>query len=1107
MSQLDDLLARTSKPGRFVEHKRFVLSRDKAIDKQREFALRHPSQYVTELVQAAVFAGATYIAIDARPSSVLVAWVGGKVLEESQVENLLDYLFADRGDPEVRHLVQLAVGINAALQRKPRLLRIESGDGQSSLRMDVDRRGRAEGGRVEDAIAGTYLYAEFSGGWLKRFAGSTYTEEQSQVEERCLYTPVPILLNGRAPFGYRASRHIEVFGADAQSFFDDGSRRGVVAVHSAQRAERGFRIVVGGVWVSSMELDDLSSLPLVGVVCDDHLRKTADHSDIVRDRRFTELLHGVQPHANELLRGLHPTYVPPALPALPAVEARSAGGAPQVEPEALPESIPMVAPRGMAAPHTLDHATAPLFYVSPEHFAKVVGDATEPHQFPWRVLVLTEGQALTLGQRLGGALHRLTARADLTFVQRMLQRTDQVRQLEVQGAPRLTLRLHLQGALPDWGHGRPGVPWCIEHDDETLAYGVLDDRVRTVARRDGEVIEPAVLSHPVHLPGVSVVVHSAEPVLSPATVARAIHGAWRLAVPERGEADVPLLAALLGSVGLPQLLRADGRLSVEASLPKDWPDALRHVPLADTEQGPLTLQAFLALQGTDEVWQLRRASDIPVVEALEARFGMGHLTHPSLEGRPLFGVGYIGRRWVWLDGAPMWKLSAIEQLCFVGSTLSPRTHDERWVEVERPAPELVAARRADVEPVDMEEGWRLLRSRLMELARDRSWQREAHGEPTRARAEGMGRRALLNLTAHLGELDVPLFAPSDQGALRSLATLRTHPAARVAARHGVEVAEPWTFLLTRDELGVVEGPDGPALRYDDGPAVWQSLAEGDDGWLLRHEVRQPGLNGWLGLRLPHDATSGVLVRTTDRLLALPEIDERVPCHGLLWPDHGSRPLGPEQRRTVRLGALRLYQELVPVLQRRDTPERREAARRYAFVYVWRAHVRGQMGGTARELAKLVDVFDAQGHVWGPLEQWLETDPERRPPVDASLTPHPPEGADEAPLAPPPSQGALEGRLLDALALPELTLYLPPEGGDSLGPPCRLDEPRCTLTRVVLPLNHDHPMTKAAVGRPGPARELLLLELSRRIVTWGEERGLPLSMGRVHQALVAQRLDA
>ena len=73
MSALDALLARSRSPGTFVERSTFTLSRDKAIEKQREFALRHPAQYVLELIQAAVLSDATYIAVESSPSSILVA--------------------------------------------------------------------------------------------------------------------------------------------------------------------------------------------------------------------------------------------------------------------------------------------------------------------------------------------------------------------------------------------------------------------------------------------------------------------------------------------------------------------------------------------------------------------------------------------------------------------------------------------------------------------------------------------------------------------------------------------------------------------------------------------------------------------------------------------------------------------------------------------------------------------------------------------------------------------------------------------------------------------------------------------------------------------------
>lgn len=286
MSQLDAVVARARAPGQFVEERRFVLSREKAVAKQREFTLRHPSQAVLELIQGAVFAGATTIAVETHADSLMVAWVGAPAFTEDQLENWLDYLFADRGAEAMRPFVQLAVGLNALLQRNPKVLRVESGGNGQGVRMDLDKHGNVRIGAIPDPPEATYVFVEFSRGWFPRFSSADYTREQHLVEERCLYTPVPILLNGGAPFGYRGSRHIEIFGADHQQHFDDGQRRGVVAITSNTRASVGFRIVVGGVWINTLSLEELSPHTLLGVICDDRLRKTADHADIVQDRRY-----------------------------------------------------------------------------------------------------------------------------------------------------------------------------------------------------------------------------------------------------------------------------------------------------------------------------------------------------------------------------------------------------------------------------------------------------------------------------------------------------------------------------------------------------------------------------------------------------------------------------------------------------------------------------------------------------------------------------------------------------------------------------------------------------------------------------------------------------
>ncbi|MBX2802945.1 MAG: hypothetical protein KTR31_35005, partial [Myxococcales bacterium] len=893
MSQLDDLLARSRSPGTLIERRRFTLSRDKAIEKQREFALRDPKQYVLELVQAAVFGGATYIAIDTRPHSLLVAWVGGNALTAKELEDLFDYLFADRGDARWRHLVQLAIGVNAILQRRPRTLRIESGDGESAVRLDLDAAGKGTLGTPTDPIAGTYLYVEYGGGWFSRFRSNTLTDEQALVERRCLYTPVPILLNGSAPFGYRGSRHIEIFGARQQEHFDEEGRRGVVAIHTSPRAPRGFRMVVGGVWISTLALEPLADRALVGVICDDSLRKTADQSDIVQDHRYVHMLHAVQPVATKLMVSEEgPRYRAPSLPPMPELEPEASDAAPKgPAPQPLPEPLPMLWPRGTTTVDDLaGSGDVPLFFVEPTHETSLRGRTAEPDRFPWRVLVLTEGQVLTLAQAVPDAsLHRLTSKADVDFVRRVVDRRVRMRELPISGRGyRLVVRLHLEGPLPDWGHGQPGVPFCVVDAKGTVEFGVVDgNRIRVSGTRATTWDPIREVRTALTLPRVSLRLEVDRPdaLLEDRHLAAVLTRAWELAVPERGDPHPELLSALLGALAVPQFVRSSEGVTVEASLPVGWPDSLRHVPLVLTSDGDLSLQRFLRLLGTDATASVRDPSALPALDGLESRFGFGHLTHAGLEGQPLFGVGRIADRWVWLENEGMWVDDTLRQMVWVGATFAPRTQDARWRTESHPFPELVSATRADHTPDDWEGGWRLLSQQLHRIEGEGSWARFARGPISTARCEGLGRLAILHLAILLQRAHEPLLVPSDGGGRRSVDEIRTHRAARVVARHGVRLAEPWTFALTRDELAVVQ-PDpaaggGPQLRYDDAPEVWRSLSEAEQGWLVRDEVQQSGLRGWLGLRCPHDGTAGILLRTTGQLIALSDIDHSVPCHGLL----------------------------------------------------------------------------------------------------------------------------------------------------------------------------------------------------------------------------------
>lgn len=1121
MSQLDELLARSRAPGAFKNRRHFTLSREKAIEKQREFALRDPRGYVLEIIQGAIFAGATYMAVDARKNDILIAWVGAPMLKKEELENLFDYLFASRTDKRIRHMVQLAVGINALIQRKPRSIRLESGQDGRCIRLEMDADGRnASIGEVENPIEGTYLIAEFGGGWMARFGftSSQETNVETLIEQKCLYTPVPILLNGNAPFGFRATRNIEIFGSRDQVQFDEGERRGVVAVHTSSKAPLGFRMVVGGVWIAQHRLEAVSDQPLVGVICDDGLRKTADQGDIVQDERYLRMLHAVQPHATTLIRrAVDASYVPPVLPAVAPEEEVDveAPTGPEIVYAPVPDVIPMVGPRGTTSLSRLENAgDEPIFWCTPETSKELEGDVADPLRFPFRLLVLEEGQANQVGRDHPEiALHRLNAPTDIDFVLRVMERGVEIRRVSVPlDGGVLQVRLHLQGRLPAWGNGRRGTPVLLRRRGKTIATGAIDE-----TRVFFTHLPAYELSLQLGLPRLSLVLDtdSDELPFDDEVARQALAAAWRVAAPENDAPDPDLLAALLGHEAQPQFAEdphpvgrehhPDARVVLGAALPPSWPVRLRSVPLIDVHTGPLDLDGYLALVQTGEVAWVRDAESLARMRPLEERFGFGHLAQHGVDELPLFAVAHVGARWTWVKDDRFFSSGTpFTHLVFVAPNFGARTHDRAYELVAQPAKELLAVKRRDAPDLDLEEAWRLLYEGVKRLELENLWSRRVSVSRL-DRARSVGRLALFHLTGLVeGAEDDPVLLPSDGGARWSTKRLRHDPTARISAANGVVVAEPTTFCLTYGSYQAIAPNREVDLRYDDHPDVWRSLAEtSGEGWLLRTEIQEVRLKGWLGLRMPYDATCGILLRTTGSLMALPELDERIPAHGLLWPTHGHHLLTEGERQLLQLAGLRMYAQLVDLLRGRLDPERAHAARLYAWVFCHRAHRRGRLSGTALQLARQVEVFGEDGRTWGTLDRWLDTPAARRPAPPAEVVLPEPVEEEERPqdLVKGPQLSALQHRLEEILP-PGLEIEV--QAGE-LGRGAIVDTVS-SGRRIGLRLNVQAGLVSEGIAREGASRELLLLEMARKLSQWGRAAGEELPLPRLQQMLLSQRFE-
>ncbi|MEQ1504546.1 MAG: hypothetical protein ABMB14_20070, partial [Myxococcota bacterium] len=810
----------------------------------------------------------------------------------------------------------------------------------------------------------------------------------------------------------------------------------------------------------------------------------------------------------------------------------------QARAEPLPELIPMVAPRGVTTAAELRRRTdAPVFTVS-RTVARSLGSTASPDRFPWKILVLTDGQAQTLSSAVPErAIHRLTSKADLDFVRRIVDRRIRTREVSIDApsggawSGRVVVTSYLEGPLPDWG---PGVPFCVVGPHGVVELGGIDGHVVNVTG-GREMTKPRTLATAFALPRVALTIHdSTDGKLDESHVRAALEAAHPLAVPpDGGEVDGPLLAELLGALGVPQLVLADGTIRTEVALPLGWPRDVRQAPLARTTTGPLTLDRLEGALGRPETFSVPDLGALLALDGLERRLGYGHLTHPELEARPLFGAGRFGDRWIWLEHAEAWSSPALQQVVWVGATFCPRDRDQVFTTGVRPYPEIVGAARiggdTPSDPRSYDRGLFTLFTGLQRVEAERRWDAFASrpGEPapiTAGRAEGMGRLALIHLARWLHSDRTPLLVPSDGGGRRSLAEIREHPAARIVARRGVRLAEPWTFALTRDELEAISDGPPPRLRYDDRPDVWRTMSDTDRGWLVRHEVHQAGLRGWLGLRVPYDGTAGVLLRTTGQLIGLSELERSVPCHGLLWSEDGAPTLNVEQRRLAQLAGLRLYQELVAILDRPPRPEWAEAARSYAIPFVLLVWRRAEvLSGTALELARRIELRrpggSSDGSTVGTLDAWLRTPPALRPAADG-IDPReldaaaPPEPTDERPLVrsgpsamvPTASVQAIERRILDAIGNPSLALRVAP-----VARPGSLDiawiRPDSHRGRLVFSVNLDHAPVRRALQADGRSREVLLLELVRQACAFGAEHGREFDLGRAQQVLLAQRFGA
>ena len=323
MSNIDEIIKRSRKPGGFQSKGFFTLEIHKARQKISEFALPAVEYAILEFTQSAAAIGAKLVDISAARHPVVVSFVGGYYTGE-ELQRLFDYLLLDIDDARVRALRRLAVGVAAVLKENSPGVVIESGNGtlNGSARLEIrNLKDEFTLGTPQKPIDGTYIrvgmpsshdFGKRIGSFLQR-SMEAFSEEginvspddvrisnvEALVYARCLYSIVPLQLNGELITGYNTSKSMKMRHLRFPVAFDEGDLYGGIGMMHDTEHPAELKILTNGIWVETIHPD----LPkgLFGVVGYERIHKTASQYGIVRDNRLDEMLERLKPHVDKIL--------------------------------------------------------------------------------------------------------------------------------------------------------------------------------------------------------------------------------------------------------------------------------------------------------------------------------------------------------------------------------------------------------------------------------------------------------------------------------------------------------------------------------------------------------------------------------------------------------------------------------------------------------------------------------------------------------------------------------------------------------------------------------------------------------------------------------------
>lgn len=329
--------------GRLDSRGHFTLDVAKALEKMRQFQLRDPRLYVLNLVAAAVANGASFVRTSSTPESFSLESDGRGYAFEDLAELFSSPFIANA--PERRATQELAIGLFGTRGLTVQQVSLETWQGDLGARLAIVE-GRLEIARLTQNPLPEGLNVRLSVREKSSLLDSAYgllgkvrrvkpqTQESEYVRGLCVFSPVPITLNGEQvnlpiPCG-GALVAGQVSGPDGRSFplsailaeqvvsRSEGPYAATLVLENRTLPGDALTVVVNG--VSFSEFKEVPAYPNARVVVHaSHLKKDFSQSSLVLDDEFRAMLEWINCQLDELAAELltrHPEHEKLVLPSL-----------------------------------------------------------------------------------------------------------------------------------------------------------------------------------------------------------------------------------------------------------------------------------------------------------------------------------------------------------------------------------------------------------------------------------------------------------------------------------------------------------------------------------------------------------------------------------------------------------------------------------------------------------------------------------------------------------------------------------------------------------------------------------------------------------------------